>query len=162
MSRVLCDKKIPDRVKGKIHKMTIQPVMLYGLEIVPLWKKDVRRWDVAEMKMCRWACGHTLKDNVRNEDTREKMGIESIVVRCRKSQMRRFGHVKRRDEQYVGCRVKEMIPPGRRRQGRPKLGWMDCVRRSLEAMGAREEDALYRGTWTRKIATATLHLSGTS
>ena len=108
------------------------------------------------------ACGHTLKDHVRNENIREKMGIESIVVRCRKLQMRWFGHVNQRDEQYVGCRVMEMIPPGRRRQGRPDLRWMDCMRRNLEAMGAREKDALYRDTWTRKITAATLHLSGTS
>jgi len=51
MSNILCDKKISKRVKGKIHKMTIQPVMLYGLETVPL-QTDTRRLDVAEMKMC--------------------------------------------------------------------------------------------------------------
>ena len=53
MSGVLCDKKIPDRVKGKILKMTIQPAMLYRLETMPLRQKDIRVLDVAEMKMYR-------------------------------------------------------------------------------------------------------------
>ena len=29
MSGVLCDRRIPPQVKGKIHKMVIQPAMLY-------------------------------------------------------------------------------------------------------------------------------------
>ena len=34
MSRVLCDKRIPPHVKGSIHKVIIQPAMLYGMETV--------------------------------------------------------------------------------------------------------------------------------
>ena len=30
MSGVLCDKRVPPHVKGKIHKMIVQPAMLYG------------------------------------------------------------------------------------------------------------------------------------
>ena len=32
----------------------------------------VKKLDVTEMKMCRWACGHTLRDHVRNDDIRNK------------------------------------------------------------------------------------------
>ena len=30
MSDVLCDKRVPPHVKGNIHKMIVQPAMLYG------------------------------------------------------------------------------------------------------------------------------------
>nr|XP_027218107.1 uncharacterized protein LOC113810667 [Penaeus vannamei] len=74
MSGILCDKSIPSK-----------------------------RLEVAEMKMCRWACGHTLKDHVRNEVIREKLGITHIMEQFRKARLRWFGHVKRRDEEYAGA-----------------------------------------------------------
>ena len=40
-----------------------------------------------------------------------------------------FGHVKRRDQDYVGKKTLEREPPGRRKKGRPKQIWMDCVNR---------------------------------
>ena len=55
-----------------------------------------------EMKMCRWACGHTLRDFVRNDSIRERLNVESITARCREPRLRWFGHIKRRDQDYVG------------------------------------------------------------
>ena len=36
MSGVLCDKRVPPHVKGKIHKTIVQPAILYGMETVPV------------------------------------------------------------------------------------------------------------------------------
>nr|XP_027222456.1 uncharacterized protein LOC113814604 [Penaeus vannamei] len=141
MSGILCDKSIPSKVKGRIHMLVIQPAMLFGMETVPLSTRNTKRLLVAEIKMCRWACGHTLKDHVRNEVIREKLGITHITEQFRKARLRWFGHVKRRDEEYAGCRVLEMAPPARRRKGRPKLRWMDCLRKDLEEIEVTEEDA---------------------
>ncbi|XP_047492047.1 uncharacterized protein LOC125041254 [Penaeus chinensis] len=64
MAGVMCD---------KIHRTVIQPAMLYGLETVPQTKKATRRLEeVAEMKMCRWACGLTIRDRMRNDEMRER------------------------------------------------------------------------------------------
>lgn len=30
--RILCDKKIPARVKGMIYRITVRPILLYGSE----------------------------------------------------------------------------------------------------------------------------------
>ena len=46
---MMFDKRIPKRVKGKIHRTVIQPAMLYGLETVPQTKKTTRKLEVAEM-----------------------------------------------------------------------------------------------------------------
>ena len=35
MSGVICDKRIP-RVKENIHKMIVQPAIMYGMETVPM------------------------------------------------------------------------------------------------------------------------------
>ena len=52
LSGVLCDKRVPPPVKGKIHKTIVQPDMLYGMETVPVTRSLVKKLEVTEMKMC--------------------------------------------------------------------------------------------------------------
>ena len=40
MSGVICDRRVPARVKGKVYKVAVRPAMLYGLETVALTKKQ--------------------------------------------------------------------------------------------------------------------------
>ena len=53
MSGVICDKRVPPHVKGKIHNMIVQPAMLYGMETAPVTSSHVKKLEVTEMKMCR-------------------------------------------------------------------------------------------------------------
>ena len=39
-SGVICDRRVPARVKGKVYKVAVRPAMLYGLETVALTKRD--------------------------------------------------------------------------------------------------------------------------
>ena len=88
------------------------------------------------MKMCRWACGHTLRDHVRNDDIMVRLNVENITGRCWKARLRWFEHVKRRDKEIVGRKTLGMVPPGRRKGGRPKQRWMDCVNRYMRVIGS--------------------------
>ena len=98
MSGVLCDKRAPQHVKGKIHKTIVQPAMLYGMETVPVTSSHVKKLEVTELKMCRWALGYTLRYHVGNYDIRERLTVETITEMCRNSRQMWFGHVKRRDK----------------------------------------------------------------
>lgn len=40
VSGVICDKRVPARMKGKVHKMIVRPAMLYGLETKALSKRQ--------------------------------------------------------------------------------------------------------------------------
>ena len=42
MSGVMCDKRVPPYVKGKIRKLIVQPDMLYGMETVPVTNSHVK------------------------------------------------------------------------------------------------------------------------
>ena len=46
MTGILCDKKIPSRVKEKVYKTAVRPAMLYGLETMATTKgrRQSRRW----------------------------------------------------------------------------------------------------------------------
>ena len=124
MSGVLCDKRVPRQVKGKIHNTIVQPAMLYGMETVPVTSSHVKKLEVTEMKMCRWACGHTLRDHVRNDDIRKKLKVETITERCRKARLMWFGHVKRQDQEYIGRKTLEMVHLGEEKEeDRSRDGW---------------------------------------
>ena len=67
VSGVVCDKRLPARVKGKVCSSVVRPAMVYGLETVAVTKKQVEEMEVAEMKMLRFTMGVTRKDKIRNE-----------------------------------------------------------------------------------------------
>jgi hypothetical protein len=63
-SGVLCDKKVPQKLKGKFYRMAIRPTMLYGAECWPTKRRHVQQLSVAEKRMLHWICGHTRRDRV--------------------------------------------------------------------------------------------------
>ena len=62
-SGVICDRRLPARLKAKVYSSMVKPAMVYGLETVAVTKKQVEEMEVAEMKMLRFAMGVTRKDN---------------------------------------------------------------------------------------------------
>jgi hypothetical protein len=45
--------------------------------------------------MIRWICGHTIRERVRNDDIREKLGV-APVEKFVQHRLRWFGHMQRR------------------------------------------------------------------
>ncbi|XP_068219278.1 uncharacterized protein [Palaemon carinicauda] len=60
-------------------------------------------------------------------------GVRELSDKIKESRLRWYGHVMRRDEQYIGRRVMEMEVPRRRRK--PKQRWMDCIKDDLRSKG---------------------------
>ena len=67
MSGVICDRRVPARVKGKVYKVAVGPAMLYGLETMALAKRQEAGMELAELKMLRFSLGLSRMDTVRNE-----------------------------------------------------------------------------------------------
>ena len=107
--------------------------------------------EVTEMRMLRWSLGWTRQDRIRNERIRNMTRVGQFSVKIRQSRLSWFGHVMRRDDQYVGKRVLNMELDGRRRRGRPKRRWMDVVKSDMKLAELDEEDALDREIWKNGI-----------
>ncbi|XP_050511752.1 uncharacterized protein LOC126887900, partial [Diabrotica virgifera virgifera] len=127
-SGVLCDRKIPMKLKGKFYKTAIRPAMMYGTECWAVKKKEEQRMHVAEMRMLRWMSGVTKKDKIRNEYIRGSLGVAPIDAKMREHRLRWFGHVQRRDVNHPIRRIAEVQIPGRSRRGRPKKTWGEAIR----------------------------------
>ena len=97
--------------------------------------------------MMRWALGVTRKDKIKNEYVRGTEKIAKLGDKLWNARLRWYGHVKRREEDYVGKRMMEMAVPSRRKRGRPSRRWMDLVREDMERVGAREGDKVDRVKW---------------
>ena len=97
VSGVICDKRLPARVEGKVYSSVAREAMVYGLETVAVTKKQVKAMEVAEIKMLRFAIGVTRKDKIRNEYIRSTVKVERLGMKMREVRLRWYGHVMRKD-----------------------------------------------------------------
>ena len=78
MAGVICDRRVPARVKGKVYKVAVRPAMLYGLATVPLTKRQEAEMEVAELKMLRFSLGVTRMDKIRKSTSEGQHRWESL------------------------------------------------------------------------------------
>lgn len=78
-SCVLCDEKIPIRLKGKFHKTMVRLAVMYGSEFGHKIKKMEQNIRVTMTIMFRWMSGVSRKDRIRNEFIRTKNSSLLII-----------------------------------------------------------------------------------
>ena len=121
-SGVLCDKRVPQKLKGKFYRTTIRPAMLYGAECWPTKRRHVQQISVAEMRMLRWIYGHTRRDRVWNDNIRDRFRVAPIEENIVQHRLRWFGHVQRRPpEAPVHSGILSQDSNVKRGRGRPQL-----------------------------------------
>jgi hypothetical protein len=88
---VMCDTKVPIKLKGKMYKTMVRPAIMYGMETVAVTKVQEEKMNVTEMKMLRWSIGVTKMDRIRNENIREKLRVGEISEKLREGRLRMVG-----------------------------------------------------------------------
>ena len=151
---VLCDHRMPIRLKSKIYKTVIRPVALYGSECWPATKKHEQALHAMEMRMLRWSLSLTRRDRVTNADIRKQMGVSPITDKMRETRLRWYGHIIRSDVNSVAKTALQLSPQGRRPRGRPKKRWLDRLKEDMRNTNVAPEDALDRAKWRRQCTTA--------
>jgi hypothetical protein len=151
-TEVLCDRRMPLRLKGKFYRTTIRPALLYSTECWAAKRHHIQKMSVAEMRMLRWMCGNTIKDKIRNEEIRKKVGVAPIENKMRENRLRWFGHIRRRPNDAPVRRMEKweniLVKRGR---GRPRKTWMEVIRKDMNALNLTEDMALDRNEWRRRI-----------
>ncbi|KAG5604997.1 hypothetical protein H5410_026489, partial [Solanum commersonii] len=140
-SGVLCDKKIPYRLKGKFYRVIVRPALLYGAECWRYQERMSKNACCLDMRMLRWMCGHTRSDKIRNEIIREKVGVAFVVDKLREARLRWFVQVKRQ----------ALTPSEESARGRPKKYWGEVIRQDLAQLHLAEDMTLDRKEWRSHI-----------
>jgi hypothetical protein len=151
-SGVLCDKRVPLKVKGKYYRAMVRPAMLYGSECWAINYRHVQKMSVVEMKMLRWMCGHTRKDRISNEFIRNRVRVAPIEDKMREARLRWFGHLQRRplDAPVRRCEKLE-AEPAKRGRGRPNKCWKETIKYDLNYFNLSPKMAENRSVWRQRI-----------
>ena len=72
--------------------------------------------------MLRWMSGVIKLDRIRNERIRGTTKVGEISKKVQESRLKWYGHVLRREDEYVGKRVMAMEVPGKRRTSEDRSG----------------------------------------
>src|SRR5215469_9296172 len=93
---VLCDKRVPLKVKGKFYATVVRPAMTYASECWALRKDQERRLQVAEMRMLRMMMGIT---RCWNDWVRENHGVAEVRDKMVENKTRWYEHIMRMREE---------------------------------------------------------------
>jgi len=127
---------------------------MHGSETWPMKVEHVLKMNRTEMSMIRWMCGVKLNERKKNEELRELLGLEPVSLMIKKSMLRWFGHVERKDDNDWVKRCITWEVEGIR-ETRPEKTWWDCVKNDMESLGLTQKDAQSRSKWRRRIKGAT-------
>ena len=76
----------------------------------------------------------------RMVELREETGVQrSLTERLVRSRLQWVGHVERMAGDRLPKKAAELREHGRRRLGRPRLRWEDCVKRDVRKAGEEED-----------------------
>ncbi len=110
-----CFIQINSRVCEAVFAIVLDVFRVAYKKLLETWattKRQEKRIEVTEKRMLRWMCGVTRKDKIRNEHIQ----ITRVAQASKKTTERRlnwYGHVMRRDGEYILRKVLRADIPGK-------------------------------------------------
>ena len=118
---VLCDRRMPVKLKGKVYKTVVRPA--YTNQEGEREKNECGRDEDVEVDVR----SYTRRDRIPNTQIRGTVNVAELSKKVQEARLRWYGHILRRDEDVVERRMMNMEVQGRRGRGRPKTRWKDCT-----------------------------------
>ena len=88
-----------------------------------------------------------LADRMSTNVLRDRLGVVVKIEDIIQSRLRWYGHVMRGDISSQILEVMEVEITGKKKKGRSRKSWEECVEKDLERYGLRREDAYDRKKW---------------
>ena len=136
---LLSSSLLPKKLKIKIYKTIILPVVLYGCATWSLTLRDERRLRMLENRVLRRVLGPKRDEGtwrkLHNEEVSDLYSLPNIVWVVKSGRMRWAGHVARMGEGRGVHRVLVGKPEGKRPLRRTRRRWEDNIKMDLQEVG---------------------------
>ena len=86
-----------------------------------------------------------MRDKLKGVDIRKELGLNSTKEKVREITLRWYGYMKRIEENNDVRAIVDMVVPGKR--GRPRVRWVDYVRRDMQELRITPENAQDKTIW---------------
>nr|XP_054589525.1 RNA-directed DNA polymerase from mobile element jockey isoform X1 [Nothobranchius furzeri] len=153
---VVGKRELSQKARLSIYRSIYVPILTYGHELWVMTERTRSRIQAAEMSFLRRVAGLSLRDRVRSSDIREGLGVEPLLLRIERSQLRWFGHLVRMPPGRLPGEVFRACPAGRRPPGRPRTRWRGYISNLVrERLGVLPEElveeARERTAWSSLV-----------
>ena len=156
LAPLLTSRGVSLKLKGKFYRSCIQRVLVYASETWVMMADDMKRLCRMERSMVRLMCGVTSKQRKSTNELMYQLGIEDVEIVVRRGRLRWFGHVVRKPKDDWVSLCRNVTVGGKRRRGRPRKTWRECVVDDMKCLKLNERDAMDRTLWRRNIRGARL------
>ncbi|TWW54789.1 hypothetical protein D4764_0289820 [Takifugu flavidus] len=116
---IVVKRELSQKAKLSIYRSIFVPILTYGHELWVMTRRTRSRVQAAETIFLRRVAGLSLRDRVRSSAIREELGVEPLLLRDERSQMRWLGHLVRMPPGRLPGEVFRACPSGRRPLGDP-------------------------------------------
>ncbi|KAK3554945.1 hypothetical protein QTP86_001875 [Hemibagrus guttatus] len=124
---VVVKKELSQKAKLSIYQSIYVPTLTYGHELWVMNKRTRSQIQASKISFLRREVGHSLRDRVRSSVTREKLGVEPLLLHIERGQLRWLGHLFRMPPGRLPEEVFRACLTGKRPRGRPRTRWRDYV-----------------------------------
>lgn len=140
-STVFCDKRMPPKLKGKMHTTVIRPTLTYSSRCWTMYQKYEQDLTAAEMKMMRMTMGVSKLDHIKSKQVRGSMHVkESIVEKIKRERIGWFEKLYVSNDTNVANKILQLEMPFVRKRGRPKNTWARQMKDQQEKFGLTEQE----------------------
>ena len=156
MNRLFVNKALKMNIKRMLYEGIVVPTALYGAETWSMREADRKRLNSMEMRclrrMCKVSRVDQYRNGIRNTEIRRRTGVtRDLAGRADQSMLRWFGHVERMEGDKLVKKVVRSRVGGVNLRGRPRIGWLESVKKAAEkrgrTLGECRELALDRRRW---------------
>ena len=114
----------------ELLRTLVWPVAIYGCEGWTMKKDEERRTEAFEMICLRMIMRISWTEKRTNKWVLEKAGVErKLLGIVKERKMKYFGHIMRKEGLCLEEEIIQGTIPGGRGRGRPKINWMDNIRK---------------------------------
>jgi len=162
LQKIFRNKNISKKLKLGLKNIIIDKTLTYKSETWIIKKRDRKKINIFERKVCRIILGPVYDNEKENWRILTNKAIYAVVKKPNVTETIRltilcwFGHVQRMEENRSPKEVLYMNLEGTRLRGRPRNGWQDEVREDGKLVGGKgwKKRVYNREEWKKLLRTA--------